>query len=200
MKVTRARAAEHRLALLQQGGRMFRRHGIERVTIAEIARAAGLTHGAFYGHFPSKTELAAETVAASLAAGAAGWRRRAARARDQGADPLGAIIAGYLDPRHRDSPEDGCALAALGSEVSRAEPPLAAALHQGSAALAAALADEIAALYPTLDPAVRDRRALATLAAMTGGIVLARALAADPAASQAVLDAAAALARAAADA
>ena len=199
MKVTRAVAAEHRQALLDQGGRMFRRHGIVRVGVAEIARAAGLTHGAFYGHFPSKTALAAEAVAASLTAAATRWRARAATARAEGADPLAALVASYLSERHRDAPQDGCALAALGPELSRAEPALAEALHHGTNALAEVLEDEIATLYPALDAAARHRRALAMLAAMAGGVLLARALAADPAASRAALDAASVMARSAAD-
>lgn len=199
MRVTRALAAEHRQALLEQAGRLFRARGIEGVSLAEVARAAGLTHGAFYGHFPSKTALVAEAVAASLENGVAHWRRRAARARGEGRDALAAIIGGYVTERHRDAPESGCALAALGPEVSRAEGPLADALRAGTEALAAVLAEEVAALHPGLEAAACRARGLAILAAMTGGLVLARALAADPAASRAALDAASRAARAAAD-
>jgi TetR/AcrR family transcriptional repressor of nem operon len=192
MKVSKATAAAHRLALLEQAGRLFRRHGIEAVGVAEVTRAAGLTHGAFYGHFPSKAALAAEATSDSLLSGAARWRRRAARARAAGADPLAAIVAAYLSPSHRDSPEQGCALASLGPEASRAEAALAGALHQGVDSLLAVLGEELAARGM---PADRRRGvALAMLSAMTGGIVLARALAADDAASRAALDAAAVLA------
>ena len=199
MKVSRALAAEHRQALLEQAGRLFRARGIEGVSLAEVARAAGLTHGAFYGHFPSKTALAAETVRASLEGGVAHWRHRAARARGEGRDALAAIIDGYLTERHRDAPESGCALAALGAEVSRADAPLADALRAGTEALAQVLAGEVAALHPGLAAAECRARGLAVLAAMTGGLVLARALAADPEASRAALAAAARGARAAAD-
>lgn len=199
MRVTRALAAEHRQALLEQAGRLFRARGIEGVSLAEVARAAGLTHGAFYGHFPSKSALAAEAVRASLEAGAAHWRRRAARARAAGTDPLAAVIGGYLTERHRDAPEAGCALAALGPEVSRAEAPLADALRAGSEALVDMLAQEVALLHPGLPAAACRARGLAILAAMTGGLVLARALAADPDASRAALASAARAARAAAD-
>lgn len=199
MRVTRALAAEHRQALLEQAGRLFRGRGIAGVSLAEVARAAGLTHGAFYGHFASKTALVAEAVQGSLLAGAGHWRRRAARARAAGGDPLSAVIDGYLTERHRDAPEAGCALAALGPEVSRAEAPLADALREGTEALALVLAEEVAALHPALAPAECRGRGLAILAAMTGGLVLARALAADPDASRAALDAAARAARSAAD-
>ena len=196
MKVTKEAAAAHRDALLQQAGRLFRRRGIEAVSLAEVSRAAGLTHGAFYGHFPSKTALAAEATAASLEGGAQRWRRRAARARAAGTDPLAAIIDAYLSPAHRDAPEDGCALAALGPEIVRAEPPLGTALRGGVGALLEVLGEEIASLVPILSPSARHDMALGMLAAMTGGLVLARALAADAPASMAALRSAAATARA----
>ncbi len=199
MKVSRVLAAEHRQALLEQAGRLFRARGIEGVSLAEVSRAAGLTHGAFYGHFPSKTALVAEAVQASLESGEAHLRRRAARARAAGGDALAAIIGGYLTERHRDAPEAGCALAALGPEVSRAPPPLADALRAGTELLAAVLAEEVGALHPELPAAACRARGLAILAAMTGGLVLSRALAADPDASRAALHAAARAARSAAD-
>ena len=204
MRVTRAQASEHRQALLEQAGRLFRARGIDGVSLAEVARAAGLTHGAFYGHFASKTALVAEAVQGSLLAGAGHWRRRAARARDAGGDPLAAIVDGYLTERHRDAPEAGCALAALGPEMSRAHlnqegAPLADALREGTEALALVLAEEVAVLHPALSPVECRARGLAILAAMTGGLVLARALAADPDASRTALDAAARAARSAAD-
>jgi hypothetical protein len=116
-------------------------------------------------------------------------------------------------------PEAGCALATLGPEMSRPEPddaeppgppgppkppglaetPMAQALRTGSVALVAALADEIGVLHPALPAAERRARALAVLSTLIGGIVLARALAADADASLAALATAARLARAAAD-
>ena len=109
------------------------------------------------------------------------------------------MIGTYLSEAHRDGPAAGCALAALGPEMSRAEPLLAAALQVGTTALVAVLAEEIEVLHPTLAPPARQARAMAVLSAMTGGLVMARALAADAAASLAALNAAATLARAAAD-
>lgn len=169
------------------------------MSIAEVARAAGLTHGAFDGRFTSKTALVAEAIETSLTAAARRWRARAARRRAAGGEALASLNGTYLSAAHRDGPETGCALAALDPELSRAEPLLAAALHAGTAALVAVLADEIGVLHPTLAPPARYARALAVLSAMTGGLVMARVLAADGAASRAVLDTAATLARAAAD-
>jgi TetR/AcrR family transcriptional repressor of nem operon len=189
MKVSRRVQADHRAALLDQAGRLFRRDGIGGVGVADIARAAGLTHGAFYGHFDSKAALAAEVAAESLRAASGRWRHRAHRAAAEGRDPLAALVDGYLSEAHRDSPESGCALASLGPEAAR-EGRLRAAIGEGVAALAAALEDVLAASRPRVPPQRRPYVALAVLAAMNGGLILARTLADRPDLSRAALDAA----------
>ncbi len=198
MRVDRPTVASHRAAILQAAGRLFRRRGIAAVPVAEITREAGLTHGGFYGHFASKDALAAESCRSSLEDAAARWAARAERARSLGRDPIAALIDAYLTERHRDTPEEGCVLAALGAEIARAGPPLSDALGAGVAALAAVLEQEIARRTPGIAGTERVRTALAILAALTGGIVLARACRADPARSRAALAGAAALARQAA--
>ena len=194
MRVDRQTLAAHRAAILDQAARLFRRRGLNGVGIAEISRAAGLTHGAFYGHYPSKAALAAEALGGSLLVAAERWRVRAARARAEGRDPLAELVGGYLTERHRDSLDDGCALAALGPEVARAEPPLPEALRAGVQAMAGVLEDEIARAHPALPQSTCRDASLAMLAAMNGGLILARALAADPQRSRASLSASAALA------
>jgi TetR/AcrR family transcriptional regulator, transcriptional repressor for nem operon len=36
---------------------MFRERGFENVSVSEVMKAAGLTHGAFYAHFGSKESM-----------------------------------------------------------------------------------------------------------------------------------------------
>ena len=57
MKVSKETSAKHRDELLKAASRLFRERGFDKVGIAEIAAAAGLTHGAFYTHFESKEAL-----------------------------------------------------------------------------------------------------------------------------------------------
>jgi TetR/AcrR family transcriptional repressor of nem operon len=198
MKVDRPTREAHGAALLKAAGKLFRARGLDAVRIADVSAAAGLTHGAFYGHFDSKTALAEAACRTGLEDAAAKWRRRAAHARAEGADPVGTLIDRYLTEAHRDALADGCVLSALGPELSRADPPLRAALADGAALLSAVLAEEIAALHPGATAAQAGAAAEATLAAMLGGLALARAYATDPARSRATLAAAAALARRAA--
>src|SRR5580700_3195856 len=67
MKVTKEKSAENRAALVETAARLFRERGIDGVGVAEISKAAGLTHGALYGQFPSKQALVAEALAHGLA-------------------------------------------------------------------------------------------------------------------------------------
>jgi TetR/AcrR family transcriptional regulator, transcriptional repressor for nem operon len=41
---------------------LFRKRGFENVSVGEVMKAAGLTHGAFHAHFGSKEELQAAAV------------------------------------------------------------------------------------------------------------------------------------------
>lgn len=189
MRVTATTREGHAAAILDAAGRLFRRRGLDGVSVADVTRAAGLTHGAFYGHFASKAALAEAACRRSLDLAAARWQCHAGRAREAGSCGVLAIVDLYLSERHRDAPDGGCAVAALGPEMVRADPALHAALSEGVEALEAALADAIAHAHPGASPSACARAATAVLATMTGGLVLARA-ATDPAKSEATLAAA----------
>src|SRR6478672_366385 len=113
-------AAKHE-RIVKEASRLFRERGFENVTVGEVMKAAGLTHGAFYAHFGSKQELQEAAVAygQSLSAG---------RARNHGVTKKGrrAYTDRYLSAWHRDNPGDGCTMAALGQEVARSTPELKA--------------------------------------------------------------------------
>ena len=55
-------AEETRQRLLDAAGQVFVERGYERATIADIAKAAGLSTGAIYAHYRSKAELLAEAI------------------------------------------------------------------------------------------------------------------------------------------
>src|SRR5215470_16243318 len=55
-------AAKHE-RIVKEASRLFRERGFENVTVGEVMKAAGLTHGAFYAHFASKQELQEAAVA-----------------------------------------------------------------------------------------------------------------------------------------
>src|SRR5207253_6235039 len=119
MRVSREQVAENRRKILEAAGRLFREHGYDAVTVADVMQAAGLTHGGFYGHFASKDDLIAQTLARLLANATSGGR------------DLATFMADYLAPHHRDDRACGCPMAALGGETIRQSPAARAAMTDG---------------------------------------------------------------------
>jgi TetR/AcrR family transcriptional repressor of nem operon len=58
-RVSREQADKNRAVIEAASARLFKEHGINGISAADIMATAGLTHGGFYGHFDSKVELAA---------------------------------------------------------------------------------------------------------------------------------------------
>src|SRR5579864_9659831 len=99
--------------ILKEASRLFRERGFEDVSVAEVMKAAGLTHGAFYAHFASKEELQAAAVAYGQKVSLERVQRsKRKRSKASFADR-------YLSRWHRDNPGDGCTMAALAEEVAR---------------------------------------------------------------------------------
>lgn len=150
-------AARHE-RIVKEASRLFRERGFENVTVGEVMKAAGLTHGAFYAHFDSKQDLQEAAIAY-------GQGLMASRNRSYGATKKGrkAFADRYLSPRHRDNPGDGCIMAGLAQEVARSTPELKAAFERGLQEIfAASGGDRKEAIFQT--------------AALLGGVVLARAV------------------------
>ena len=150
-------AAKHE-RIVKEASRLFRKRGFENVTVGEVMKAAGLTHGAFYAHFGSKQELQEAAVAY-------GQELSASRVRGSGATKKGrqAYAERYLSPRHRDNPGNGCTMASLAQEVARSTPELKAAFERG--------------LEEILSSRGGDRKeAIFQTCALLGGVALARAV------------------------
>ena len=149
-------AARHE-RIVKEASRLFRERGFENVTVGEVMKAAGLTHGAFYAHFDSKDELQAAAVAYGIKVSHERMQRgNSKKDKESYADR-------YLSRWHRDNPGDGCTMAALAQEVARSTPELKAAFERGF--------EEI------LSEQGGDRKeAIFQTAALLGGVVLARAV------------------------
>src|SRR5579883_1331192 len=110
MKVSREQAAANRERIIEAAGELFRRKGFGGIGVADIMKAADLTHGGFYGHFASKDDLVAQASGKAMARAAANWRKVVEAGSK---DAFAALLTHYLSPRHRDDPGRGCAFAAL---------------------------------------------------------------------------------------
>jgi TetR/AcrR family transcriptional repressor of nem operon len=170
MKVTKEKSAETRAALTRTAARLFRERGIDGVGVAEISKAAGLTHGALYGQFPSKQALVAEALAHGMAASQAYMTAP----KPHGAPTLSDQLDLYLALDHRDNLADGCAMAALASDIARQDKVVSARLAVGFEQMVGSVQ---AALEPTTLSADDRMRALTIVAAMIGGVAMARAAA-----------------------
>ena len=164
MRYEKGRRDASRQRILRAASERFRADGIAASGLSRVMQDAGLTNGAFYPHFQSKTELVRESLAAALDAQAEQMGEILA------AGGLDGLIATYLSPGHRDNPQLGCAMAAIGAELAR-EPAETRAVHFERVM---ALGRLVAAHMP---PQAKDPEgmALALFATFIGTLQLARA-------------------------
>jgi len=169
MRFEKGHKAATRQKIIETAAARFRRDGIAATGIAGLMADAGLTHGGFYAHFGSKEELVREAMAEASAAS------RARLERASGDDSsLAAYIRTYLRPAHRDAPEKGCFVAALGAELARHEPETKAAVAEKIEGVLA----RIAAKLPAGQNAERRlETAIGIFGVMSGTLQLARAVA-----------------------
>ncbi len=197
MRISRKKAEANRAEVVAQASRLFRERGLDGPSVAELMRAAGMTHGGFYNHFASKTDLQASALThnfdlavarlAHIGEGVDAKRRRAA---------LADYITHYLSPKARDASGASCPMVAFGADVSREGAEVRRAYAEGlerylsdlALAFASRAADETAGDgQPAADPGARSR-AIVLLATLAGGLSLARSVAAvNPALSDELL-------------
>ena len=117
MRQSREEKAKTRERIVETASARIREAGIERPGVAEIMRAAGLTHGGFYKHFDSRDELVAEAAERAFADS----ERTVHELTDDAEDPLAAFVDWYVSAQHCDDPANGCPIVALGGDVRRAD-------------------------------------------------------------------------------
>ena len=179
VRYDRAHKQRTHTSILDAASEAFRRQGIERVRVGDVMARAGLTHGGFYAHFASKDALVAEACTSSLLETAG----RLFEAPDGTGTKraLPQVIRAYLSRSHRDAPDTGCTIAALGGEIAHHSPETRHAFTQATQTYV----DRLASLLP--EGADRDD-AWALLAGMAGTVMLARAVD-DPTLSDRILQA-----------
>jgi TetR/AcrR family transcriptional repressor of nem operon len=160
MKVSREQVAEHRTRILTAAARLFRLRGFDDVTVAEVMKDAGLTHGAFYGYFPSKEALIAEAIGGHAPAPDRAKPRR----------PAAEYADGYLSVRHRDNRATSCQFSSLGTEAARGSAELRHNMTEGIRRQI----DHLTAEAEGDTPREKRRAAIAAWSAMVGAMVLAR--------------------------
>ncbi|MDQ0789772.1 TetR family transcriptional regulator [Streptomyces sp. B3I8] len=186
-RVSQAQARENRQRVVETASRLFREQGVH-VSVADLMKAAGLTHGGFYKQFASKETLVDEATAHAFeelartyapaagreagtgqaGAGSGGRPGRSAGSRDAAAQR--ELIDAYLSVRHRDNPADGCPVAGLATDMARTDDSRAA--HRVYADGVRGFADVLAT--------EGEEDGLVRMCTMVGALVLARATSDDP--------------------
>src|SRR5471032_1369427 len=166
MRYPAAETAEKHQRILTQAARLFREKGFYGVTVGEIMKATGLTHGPFYNHFASKEALMAESTLHGSA-----HSREGLAAATASPEAMRDYVRDYLSTGHRDGPGDGCVLAALAGEV-RNQPAVRPAftLHLKS------IIAKFTTHFPWKKKANPRQDAIVMMSAMVGAVALARAV------------------------
>jgi TetR/AcrR family transcriptional repressor of nem operon len=176
-RVSKAQAEANHEAIEASASRLFREKGLDSVTVAEVMADAGLTHGGFYAHFPSKDALAAAACESAFAFAEEKWRRRIEQAAGSAAARR-TIANRYLRNANCDPSTATCPTATLVTDVGRAaeDHPIRAAYVEG----VRGQIDTLAALGTSGDLGEDRAAACVQLATMMGALLLARATHGDP--------------------
>ncbi len=170
MRVTKEVAAQNRRKILETATQLFKARGIDNVSVADLTKAAGFTHGGFYNHFASKADLAIETIRYA-------FEQSLSEISGEGAATTGDLIpmaerlANYLSPEHRDEPAGGCPTGSLPVDVGRQ----AAGAQRAFADGLERYVGLIEGVFP-LDARRKRKAAIATLSTLVGAIILSRAV------------------------
>jgi TetR/AcrR family transcriptional repressor of nem operon len=166
MRKSKEETAESRRRILDAAARLYREKGFDGVGVADIMEAAGMTHGGFYRHFPSKEALIGEAMSDTFTA----WAARLTPADDAaGLELLREYARMYLSEGHLDTPSGGCPVAAVGSEAGHVGGVVSSAFNDGIEQLVQRVAS-------ALGDSKEDRaQALRLLSTMVGAVIVARA-------------------------
>lgn len=165
MKVTKEKAAENHQAILLAASRLFREHGFDGVGVVEVMKAAGLTHGAFYGHFASKSALAAEACKYAFDEVLEAWTPDIT---------VSNYLDRYISVPHRDKVANGCPMASFASEIDRQEKPVRQQFAKGVEGYIGKISDGLIA--DGMKKLQARKKAAAILSAMIGSVVMARSI------------------------
>jgi TetR/AcrR family transcriptional repressor of nem operon len=161
--------------ILQMAAERFREEGLA-LSIADLMKAAGLTHGGFYNHFQTRDELVAQALERAIADSD---ERFTAQGEKVGS--LAGFVRSYVSRAHRDLAAQGCAMAALAGEAARADEGTRGVFTRGFRRML----DRVRAMIGGASKDA-DERAMLAISAAVGAVTLSRAVN-DPALSDAIL-------------
>lgn len=162
-RMSREEKARTHARIVEVAAGMFRENGIAATGVADVMKAAGLTHGGFYRHFASKDDLVAAAISYAVTTSLAELEEAEGHVAKSAA--LLIYVDRYLSDLHVGNPRDGCPLAALGPEAPRSSSRISNALDEGSV-------EAVRVLTAAMDG--RREAASSLLATLLGTVVMAR--------------------------
>ena len=155
--------------IVEVAARSIRRAGFRGVGVADIMKEAGLTHGGFYAHFASRDALLVEALQRAGQDNLASMSEAVERKLRKGGTRFAALVQTYLHDVHIDRSEDGCVIAALGSEMTRQDD----AVRDEARSRVAAMVQMVRSALPE---GADSAQAEVVTATMVGALQLARTL------------------------
>lgn len=114
-RVSREQAERNRERVLETACRLFRKQGVEGVSIGDIMKEAGLTAGAFYKQFASKEALVEEASRFAFTQSFDSWERINQRYEQDAVQGFQALMRRYF--KHRPQTQS-CPILAFSSLAS----------------------------------------------------------------------------------
>ena len=164
-----ARKEDTHEQILDVASRALRREGYAGVRVADVMKEAGLTHGGFYAHFESRDALLAAAADQAGTESIESLTRAIAAAKP--GHELATLVDTYLSDRHVAAPDQGCAIAAAGSEVPRQQ----AEVRRVASRRIKDLIGLIERQFPEWGRSAAHDKAMGIAATLVGALVLARA-------------------------
>jgi TetR/AcrR family transcriptional repressor of nem operon len=182
MRYPKDHGQQTRRRIVENASYGLRQNGADGLSVVDLMKLAGLTHGSFYAYFKSRDALVVEALALAMDRTVARWLDLTqGSSAGKGFD---AVVESYLSTRHRNNPARGCALPALAADIGRAGPEARRTFAGGLEKMI----DILAGLIPKRSSSDARQAATSAIATMAGSIVLARA-AGDKQLSDALLEA-----------
>lgn len=156
-----------RQKILDSAAYLFAQKGFEHVGINDVMKHAGLTRGAFYSHFESKSDLYAESILSAA--------KRISKRIDPAASnalDFDHLISAYLSKEHADGRSYNCPLAFLTTDITQRD-------DQVREAYTRVFKGFVRFMELRLDPDSQtesSEQSLQNAVMMIGGIALARAI------------------------
>jgi TetR/AcrR family transcriptional repressor of nem operon len=161
--------AESHDRIVRAAAARFRETGVQGIGVADLMKDAGLSHGGFYRHFPSRDDLVAEAIEHALADGG---QRVVDTMQASHHSLLATLVDAYLSAAHRDGLATSCAVTTMAGDVARSNDRARTAYSKQ----VDAYLELLATLIAEDNQKARRLKAILALSTLVGAVSMARAV------------------------